>query len=115
MKLHLMMTCLAVMLIASGAQAADWVKIRQGGAGVDICLDKSSIKKDAGGITHYDIELCGDVSAMSFAVDCTQDFSQPVAIRHHWLHTGLIKDHWTDRVEALDSGEFFDAKYACGK
>lgn len=115
MKICAMMICLAALLAVGRAQAADWVKIRQGGYGVDICIDKSSIKKDAEGITHYDIELCGDVVAMPYAVDCSQDFSQPITVRQHWLPAGHIKDHWTDRVEAPDSGPFFDAKYACGK
>ncbi len=115
-----------VPFICSGAQAApDWVQTRQGSFGLGICMDRNSIEKDKAGLTHFDIEICGDTVAMHFAVDCSQDFSRQITFHErypeqgstpeHWADEAMDPEHWSDEATDSDSGTFADAKLVCGK
>lgn len=117
----------ALLLCTQAYAAADWVRSHQSMPGIDVCINRAGIVTDKEGITHYEVDLdapgCANQHPKKgivshFAVDCSQDFSKPVAVRQHILAAGgqfPVTDHWVDRVYGSDDGFFFDAKNACGK
>jgi hypothetical protein len=97
--------------VTVAAQTAQWLHHRDGSFCMQVCIDTNSIQRTSDGLTHYDTKICSDEgphAVMSYAVDCSQDFSKPFLVRFYYRN-----GTWKDFSEQPSSGYFPDATYAC--
>ena len=105
--------CLALVLAAPEALAANWVHTRDSGSGNPMCFDKDSVTTKADGLTYWASKMCNDPTPQWYATDCTKNFKVELVVRIYDM--GSTDKYREMTVDYPDSGMALDAVMACHK